>query len=253
LLISTEGLPSCKFSEPMSIHISASPGEIAPIVLLAGDPLRAKYIAEKFLSSPKLVNTTRNAFYFTGTYKNVRLTVGASGMGCASIGIYSYELYNEYDVNCIIRIGTAGSYLEDINVFDIINTDVAYSESTYARFAFGFTEDHFIHQGPAYESINKIAKNSGINIHNGCIHSSDVFYRTTPTLPEIAKNNKCIAVEMEAFALFANAKQLNKMAATILTISDNIPKRESMSAADRERSLDKMAMLALDSTVEISR
>jgi purine-nucleoside phosphorylase len=237
----------------MSIHINASSGEIASVVLLAGDPLRAKYFSEKFLSNPTLVNTTRNAFYFTGTYKGVRITIGASGMGCASIGIYSYELFNEYDVKCITRIGTAGAYREEINVNDIINTESAFSESTYARFAFGYPDDHFTHQGPAYEIINNVAQNSGINIHKGLIHSSDVFYRTTPALPRIAIKNNCIAVEMEAFALFANAKQLNKMAATILTVSDNIPKHESMSADDRERSLDKMAMLALESSIEINR
>ena len=113
----------------MSLHISALPGEIAKIVLLPGDPLRAKYIADNYLQNVKLVSQTRNIFYFTGTYKDKPVTVGASGMGCPSIGIYSYELYNEYGVECIIRIGTAGAYTTNSKVYDVINVDRAFSES----------------------------------------------------------------------------------------------------------------------------
>ena len=122
----------------MSVHISAKPGDIAKIVLMPGDPLRAKHIADTMLDNPVLVSTTRNAFYFTGTYKDVPVTIGASGMGCPSIGIYSYELYNEYNVECIIRIGTAGAYTSNSKLYDVINVDQAYSESTYAREAFGY-------------------------------------------------------------------------------------------------------------------
>ncbi len=237
----------------MSIHISAKTGEIAKIVLMPGDPLRAKFIAEKYLMNIKQVNNTRNAYFFTGTYKSTPVTIGASGMGCPSIGIYSYELYNEYDVDCIIRIGTAGGYAAGLNLFDVINTDKAYSESTYAKCAFDFEEDHFTHVGEAYEIINKVASIASMQILNGNIHSSDVFYRSTPALPKIAADNNCLAVEMEAFSLFANAKHLNKMAATILTISDIISTRESISADERERSLEKMITLALESTVSINK
>ena len=120
----------------MSVHIKAKKGEIASVVLMPGDPLRAKFIAENWLEEAVLVSSTRNVYYYTGTYKGKRITVGASGMGCASIGIYSFELFNEYDVDCIIRIGTAGSYHKEIGVYDIINTDLACSESTYAQYAF---------------------------------------------------------------------------------------------------------------------
>jgi len=236
----------------MSIHISAKPGEIAPIVLMPGDPLRAKYIAEKFLDNPKQVNTTRNVFYYTGTYKGTHVTIGASGMGCPSIGIYSYELYNEYNVKCIIRIGTAGAYSTDLKLFDVINVDKAFSESTYAKCAFDFTNDHFEHQGAAFDIINRVAQDSKQKLISGNIHSSDVFYRSTPALPKIAADNNCVAVEMEAFSLFANAKHLKKMAATILTISDVIPTHESISADQRERSLEAMIFLSLESTVSIS-
>lgn len=235
----------------MSIHISAKSGEISKIVLLPGDPLRAKYIAEKMLENIKLVSSTRNVYFFTGTYKGIPLTIGGSGMGCPSIGIYSYELYNDYNVDCIIRIGTAGAYSNQLNLFDVINVDKAYSESTYAKCAFNFDDDHFYHQGKAYDIINQTAKKLSIQILSGSIHSSDVFYRSTPSLPQIAVDNNCLAVEMEAFTLFANAKHLNKIAATILTISDIISSHQSISADQRERSLEAMYTLALESACSI--
>jgi purine-nucleoside phosphorylase len=235
----------------MSIHISAPKGEIAPVVLLAGDPLRAKFIAEKYLSELKVTGGTRSIFFYTGTYKSKQITIGASGMGCPSIGIYSYELYNEYDVKCIMRIGTAGGYSNNLKLFDVLNVDKAFSESTYAKCAFDFDGDYFEHQGEAFDIINRVAKNSNRKIISGNIHSSDVFYRSTPALPKIAADNNCIAVEMEAFSLFANAKYLKKMAATILTISDIIPTQESITADQRERSLEAMIFLALESAIII--
>jgi purine-nucleoside phosphorylase len=236
----------------MSIHISAKAGEIAPIVLMPGDPLRAKYIAENNLEHIQLVNSVRNIFFYTGTYKGVRLTIGASGMGIPSIGIYSYELYNEYNVECIIRIGTCGAYLPSIHVFDVINAETAYSESTYAQTAFGFTEDHFAHQGKAYAIMNETAKTLNIPVLAGPIHSGDAFYRTGTGLPPIAIKNNCLAAEMEAFALFANAKHFNKTAATLLTVSDNIVTHEKISAEEREKSLAVMTRLVLESVVRIN-
>lgn len=237
----------------MSVHISAQKGEIAKIVLLAGDPLRAKHIADDMLDNARLVSTTRNAFYYTGTYKDVTVTIGASGMGCPSIGIYSYELFNEYDVECIIRIGTAGAYETSTKVYDVINTDKAYSESTYASEAFGIKGACVAHQGIAFDIINETAVALNMPLKAADIHSSDVFYRSKPGTPPLAKNNNCICVEMEAFALFANALYLKKTAATILTISDIIPTHESMSANQRQTSLDSMATLALESVVAISK
>lgn len=235
----------------MSLHISAQKGEIATIVLLAGDPLRAQHIADDMLQDVKLVSSTRNAFYFTGTYKGIQVTVGASGMGCPSIGIYSYELFNEYGVECIIRIGTAGAYVETTKLYDVINTDKAYSESTYAREAFGIEDDHIPHQGIAYDIINKTAEKLNMPVTASNIHSSDVFYRTKKGTPPVAAKNNCVCVEMEAFALFANAQNLGKMAATIVTISDIIPTHESMSADQRQSSLDNMTKLALESVLAI--
>lgn len=237
----------------MSVHISAKKGEIAKIVLLAGDPLRAKHIADEMLADVKLVSTVRNAFYFTGTYKEVEVTVGASGMGCPSIGIYSYELYNEYGVECIIRIGTAGAYEVSTNVYDVINANNAYSESTYAAEAFEITGDCIAHQGIAYDIINETAAALNMPVKAANIHSSDVFYRSRDGKPALAQKHDCVCVEMEAFALFANAQYLKKMAATILTISDIIPTHESMSADQRQTSLDSMAKLALESVVAIRK
>ncbi len=235
----------------MTAHISAQKGEIAKIVLMPGDPLRAKHIADNMLENVKQVSSTRNAFYFTGTYKGVPVTVGASGMGCPSIGIYSYELYTSYDVECIIRIGTAGAYETGTKVNDVINADKAFSESTYAREAFEIEADHLLHQGLAYDTINETAAKMNMPVKAANIHSSDVFYRSKNGTPPLAEKNNCVCVEMEAFALFANAQYLKKMAATILTISDVIPTHESMSADQRQVSLDNMFKLALESVVAI--
>src|SRR6185503_9373874 len=235
----------------MSIHISAKAGEIAPIVLMPGDPLRAKYVADKMVPDRKLVSNTRGINFFTGSYKGVPVTIGASGMGCPSIGIYSYELYNEYDVQCIMRIGTCGSYMMSIKLYDLINVDVACSESTYAKYAFDYPKNYFKHQGSAYEVINDTAKAMNVPLRTGAIHSGDVFYRADKALPEIVLEHNCLAAEMEAFALFANAQYLNRMAATLLTVSDIIPTHEKIIADERERSLDKMIELAMESVLGI--
>jgi len=229
----------------MSIHISAKPGDIAKTVLLAGDPLRAKYIADHFLEQPELVSMTRNAFYYTGQYQGQRISVGASGMGCPSIGIYSYELFTEYGADTIIRIGTCGAYTTELQLFDLINVEAAASESTFALHAWNIAADLIPHQGPAYDHINKAAAALGHPLKQTNIHSSDIFYRKNPGTPAIAEKYHCLAVEMEAFALFANAQHLGKTAATLLTVSDIIPTHEKISADDRERALRPMIEVAL--------
>lgn len=235
----------------MSIHISAQPREIAKIVLLAGDPLRAKWVADNYLQQAKLVSSTRNAFYFTGDYKGKTLTVGASGMGCPSIGIYSYELYSEYEVDCIIRIGTCGAYTKKLNLFDLVNVDTACSESTYAECGFGYKKDIFKHRGNAFDIINDTAKDLKLELKAGSIHSGDVFYREEKGKPKIVKKYKCLAAEMEAFALFANARYLKKSAATLLTVSDIIPTHEKISADEREKALKPMIELALEAVLRM--
>ena len=235
----------------MSIHISAKPGEIAKTVLLAGDPLRAKFIAERYLQNIKLVSSTRNVYFFTGTYKDKELTVGASGMGCPSIGIYSYELYTEYEADCIIRIGTCGAYTDKLKLFDLINVDTACSESTYAECAYGYKKDRFKHRGDAFDIINAMAAELNLELRTGAIHSGDVFYRAGKGKPPIVKKYKCLAAEMEAFALFANARYLKKSAATLLTVSDIIGTHQKISAGERETALLPMMKLALEAVVKM--
>jgi len=235
----------------MSIHISAQKGDIAKTVLMPGDPLRAKYIAENYLTSPRLVNQTRNMFMYTGTYLGKPITVGASGMGCPSIGIYSYELYTEYEVDTIIRIGTCGAYTTELGLFDLINVDNACSESTFAKYAWGIEGSLIAHQGPAFTVINQTAAGQGKTVKACNIHSSDIFYRKTMDIPEVAVEHHCLAVEMEAFALFANARHLGKNAATLLTVSDVIPTHKKISADQRETALVPMMELALAAAVKL--
>lgn len=235
----------------MSVHIAAQIGQIAKTVLQPGDPLRAKYIAENFLEDIKLVSKTRNVFYYTGLYKGKEVTVGASGMGAPSIGIYSYELYTEYDVDTIIRIGTCGGYTSELNVYDLLNVENAASESTYAKYSWEIEEDLLPHQGKAFSVINDTARNLSKELKTTNIHTSDIFYRKNPGIPEIAKKYNCSAVEMEAFALFANAQYLGKNAATLLTVSDIIPTGEYISADQREQALTPMIELALEAAINL--
>ena len=230
----------------MSIHISAKSGEIAPVVLMPGDPLRARFIAEKYLKDAQLVSQTRNVLFYTGTYEGKRITVGASGMGCPSIGIYSYELYSEYEVETIIRIGTCGAYTTDLKLYDLINAKSAASESTFAQHAWGFTEDLQPHQGNIFDQLNQTAAKRNQSILCSAIHSSDIFYRKDQEIPAIAAKYDCKVVEMESFALFANARHLNKNAACLLTVTDIIPTHEKLSSDEREKALKPMMELALD-------
>ena len=233
----------------MSVHIAAKKGEIAKIVLQPGDPLRAKYIADNFMEEVKLVSQTRNIFYYTGLYKGKEISVGASGMGIPSIGIYSFELYTEYEVDTIIRIGTCGAYTTDLKLFDLLNVENSASESTYAKFAWGIEEELLKSQGNVFETINQTAEKLSLNIQPTNIHTSDIFYRKDEDLPAIATKYNCSAVEMEAFALFANAQYLGKNAATILTVSDIIPTREHISSDQREKALKPMIELALETAL----
>lgn len=235
----------------MSVHISAQKGEIAKTVLQPGDPLRAKYIAENFLTDARLVSKTRNVFFYTGLYEGKEISVGASGMGIPSIGIYSYELFTEYDVDTIIRIGTCGAYTTELNLFDVLNVENSASESTYAKFAWGIEDELIPHQGNVFEKISETATELNIPVKNTNIHTSDIFYRKNPSTPKIAEKYSCSAVEMEAFALFANAKHLGKNAATILTVSDIIPTGEQISSDQREKALKTMIELALKTGIKL--
>lgn len=230
-------------------HIQCSKDEIAPLVLMPGDPLRAKKIAEEFLSDYKLVNQIRNMYAYTGIYKDKKITIMGSGMGMPSIGIYSYELFNFYDVKKIIRIGSAGAYDESLNLFDLVLAKSAYSESSYGKI-FGCKEKAL----PSIDLNNKIiesAKENNFTIKVAPIHSSDVFYHIDPNYyKKVFKKHKTVCVEMESNALFLNAKYLNKEAACILTISDSLVKKEATTAIDRQERFLQMAKLALDAIIK---
>lgn len=233
-------------------HINAKKGDIAKVVLMPGDPLRAKFIADTFLEDVVQFNDVRNMFGYTGTYKGKKISVMGSGMGMPSIGIYSYELYTEYDVEAIIRIGSAGSYSEKANVYDVVLADSVYSESSFAKVAFNYDEDVL---KPSLELNNLLKEKAsalGYPVIEGRIHSSDVFYRDSgKTWENIRDEHDVLCVEMESFALFANANKLDKKAACILTISDSFVTQEVTSAEERQVSFTKMMEIALDAAIEV--
>ncbi len=214
---------------------------------MPGDPLRAKHIAEKFLKDAKLVNTIRNMYAYTGTYEGKEVTVMASGMGMPSIGIYSYELFKFYDVDKIIRVGSAGSYTKDLNLYDVVLVNGCYSESSYAKTQNG-CEDNMMY---ANETLNfyikQAAEENNIPITVANVHSSDVFYKEDNNFKELYEKYGCMCVEMESFALFHNANILNKKAACILTISDSLVTKEETTSEERQNSFNKMIELALKS------
>lgn len=232
-------------------HNEAKKGEIAKTVLMPGDPLRAKFIANKWLQNFKLVNQVRNMYAYTGTYKGKELTVMASGMGMPSMGIYSYELYKEYDVDKIIRIGSAGSYTDSLKLFDIVLTEKVWSGSAYAKTQSGFEGNFLFPEKKLNDTINKMSEVLEIPIVRACVHSTDAFYHE-PEADDYTKIRDiygCQCVEMESFALFHNARVSGKQAACILTISDSLVTKEQTTAKERQLSFEKMIMLALESAV----
>lgn len=229
----------------MTPHINAKKEDISKVVLMPGDPLRAKFIADKFLDNVKLVNTVRNMFMYTGTYKGKEVTVAGSGMGQPSIGIYSYELFKFYDVEKIIRIGSAGSYKKELGLYEIILADSSYSDSTvYGEFVLGEKTHVQMPSKSLNDELIASAKRQDIKLNIGRIHSSDTFYNIR-TLEEILKTTKADCVEMESYALFTNAKKLNKQAAALVTISDNLVTKEETSSEEREKNFIKMMEIAL--------
>lgn len=239
----------------MTPHISSKKEDISNVVLMPGDPLRAKYIAENFLENVKQVNSVRNVLAYTGYYKGKRITVFASGMGMPSIGIYSYELYKFYDVDTIIRIGSCGSYTKDLNLFDTILVDKSYTEGNFAYALHGANE----HIANSSASINQIieetAKEINISYTKGNTLCSECFDYYIKSIDELIarfpKDLNIIGAEMEAFALFYTAKYLNKKASCLLTVVDSHYKKQEISAEEREKSLNNMIKLSLESCLKI--
>lgn len=230
-------------------HNQAEFGQIAKTVLMPGDPLRAKYIAENFLDDPVEFNSVRNMLGYTGTYKGKRVSVMGSGMGIPSISLYAHELYSFYGVENIIRVGSAGAFDPDMQVFDTILVTGAYSESSYA---IEKCSDHDKIQYPDQrlnEDLRNAAGRLGIELHERIIWSSDVFYYEDSELERvarIAKENDIAAAEMESFGLFATARVLGKRAACILTVSDSIVNHVETTAQERQTCLINMIKIALE-------
>lgn len=235
----------------MTPHIEAEIGSIAKTVLMPGDPLRAEAIANKYLENVKLVNKVRNMYAYTGTYKGKEITIMASGMGMPSIGIYSYELYKEYGVENIIRIGSAGSYVKELNLYDLLLVDSSYSDSTYAKVQSGDLEEIEYSNNDLNDIIKSTAKELNITLKEGRVYSSDVFYKEDNNYIDLVDRYETVAVEMESFALFHNAKVLNKKATCLLTISDSLITKKETTSIERQNNFNEMAELALESAIKL--
>jgi purine-nucleoside phosphorylase len=237
----------------MTPHNSANANDIAKTVIMPGDPLRAKYIAEKYLTDYKLVSSVRNIYAYTGLYKGKKVTIMASGMGMPSMGIYSYELYKFYGVEEIIRIGSCGAYLKDMKLFDVILATAVYSES---NFALTLNNDtcHVVYSDEDLNvKIEKVAYQNNLKLFKGltaCLDCFDVYATDISKYFErMPKDVKPIAAEMEAFALFYVAKMLNKKAACLMSVVDSKYIKDVATPTQREQGLDKMIELALEATL----
>lgn len=235
------------------VHIVTDKKNIAPLVLFPGDPLRAKYIAEKFLTNIKLVNKIRNMYAFTGYYKDKLVTVVGSGMGCPSASLYAYELFTFYGVEKIIRIGSAGANKENIKLMDTVLSTGAYSESSIAYQWGGYTDKFIKSNDELNEIIKETAKEQNIDIHVGPTLTSDVFdvyasidhvINTCPIKDEL------LATEMEGFGIFHVARICKKQASMLITIVDSKFDTRVVSPEMRETHLDNMIILALESIIK---
>lgn len=233
----------------MTPHIEASINDIASTVIMPGDPNRVKYIAENFLEDIKLVNTVRGELAYTGYYKGKRITIFSSGMGIPSMGIYSYELYKYYNVENIIRVGSAGAYTKDLNIKDTFLVENSYSTSSYKVEG---TNSNLI---PSNNELNNIIVNTSkklnINLKQGNVYSSESFYELDLNIEELINKYNIKCVEMETYSLFTNSIYFNKKASALLTISDSFVTKEALSSKEREEGFNKMIELALESSLKI--
>lgn len=240
-------------------HINACPEDFGKTVLMPGDPLRAKFIAENFLTDAKLINNVRSVYGYTGFYNGVKVTVMASGMGMPSIGIYSYELFNFFGVQNIIRIGSAGAYSEKVKVRDIVIAEGACTDSSYAE-QFNLPGTFApIASFKLLKTAAEIAEKENLNYYVGNILSSDRFYGDNTGLPEYKNPVNAwgkmgvLAVEMETAALYMNAARCGKNALSICTVSDHLITHEETTAEERQNSFTEMMELALKTAVELEK
>lgn len=235
-------------------HIAAKKEDFAKTVLMPGDPLRSKFIAETFLTDPKLVNNVRGVQGYTGTWKGVPVTVMASGMGMPAIGIYSWELFHFYDVENIIRIGSAGAIRDEVRLMDIVFAQAACTNSSYgAQFGVGGTYAPIADFTLLSVAVEK-AREAGARFHVGNILSSDNFYYAEGgSTADKWKSMGVLATEMEAAALYMNAAHAGKRALCMCTISDHLYRPEALSADERQTSFTQMMTIALDTAVEMDK
>ena len=234
----------------MSTHIESKLEDISSVVLMPGDPKRCEYIARKFLANSKIVNNVRGMTAYTGFYKSKKITVFPSGMGCPSMGIYSYELFKEYNVDTIIRIGKMGGYT-DLKLKDIVLVDNSITNSNYGKYLCNYPNININGDMELNNIILNTSKELGLNIYNGNIYSSDVFYEQNNDFKDKVAKYNVLGVEMESFALFINAKLLNKKAATLLMVSDSFIYPDKLSSLEREQGLDNLITLALETSLKL--
>ncbi|TDU91650.1 purine-nucleoside phosphorylase [Kribbella voronezhensis] len=235
----------------MSIHIAAEKGQIAPRVLFPGDPLRAKWIAETYLSDVICYTEIRNMFGFTGTYKGEQVSVQGSGMGQASASIYANELFAEYDVQTLIRVGTCGALTEKVKIRDVIVAMSASTDSQMNRLRF-----HGIDYAPTadYQLLRAAAdaaEAAGLNVHVGQVFSGDLFYNDRPDLVSRTAEYGVLGIEMEAAALYTLAAKFGRRALGIMTVSDHLITKEETSAEERQTTFSEMITIALDAAIEV--
>ena len=232
-----------------SKHINASPEDFANTVLMPGDPLRAKYIAEKYLENVKLVNEVRNMFAFTGDYQGTRLSIMGHGMGIPSVSIYATELINEYGVKNIIRAGSCGAVSPQIKLRDIIVGLGASTDSSVNRMRFEGYDYAAIADYGLLENIVSAARNRKIEVQVGNIFSADLFYTPQPEMFDVMEKYNILGVEMEAAGLYGLAAEFGAKAVTICTVSDHIRSGEALSPEDRQTTFDEMIEVALDAAL----
>lgn len=230
----------------MSTHIGAKPGDIAQTVLMPGDPLRAKWAAERFLDAPRCINEVRGMLGFTGHWRGNEVTIQGSGMGMPSLSIYANELIRDYDAQTLIRIGSCGAMQPDIGVRDVILAMTASSVGNPSRAML-----REIHYAPHADfgllsNAHAVAQRRGTPVHVGGIYSSDTFYNERPDLHEQMVRHKILAVEMEAAELYTLAARHDRRALAVLTVSDHLVTGEDLPAIEREQSFGDMVEIALE-------
>ena len=235
----------------MSTHIEAKKEDVSNKVLMSGDPLRIKYIAENYLDNYKEINNVRGMLGYTGFYKGERITIMSHGMGIPSAGIYTYELYNDYDVDYILRLGTAGSYDDNYNVNDIILVNESYSDSVYALNLDNYKDSIVNSSEKINKKIEELSNKEGIILKKARVYSTDNFYTKEDVSNKMTNEKGCSLVEMETFAIFNNARLFNKDASALLTVSNSFITNDELTKEERERKLNVMIELGLETLISL--